>query len=56
VKTEEQEAIWGGEAGAQFDPCYHLACDTFENVDLHALDVNSDLIAYAQQGPGPLQA
>lgn len=48
VKTEEQQAIWGGTAGEQFDPCYHLDCDTFENVDLHALYVNSDLIAYAQ--------
>ena len=47
IKTEEQEAIWGGTAGEQFDPCYHLACDTFENVDLHALEVNSDLIAFA---------
>jgi hypothetical protein len=47
IKTEEQEAIWGGEAGEQLDPCYHEACDTFENVDLHALDVNSDLIAFA---------
>jgi Zn-dependent M28 family amino/carboxypeptidase len=49
IKTEEQEAIWGGTAGEQFDPCYHLACDTLENVDLHALDVNSDLIAFAMQ-------
>ncbi len=48
VKTPAQAAIWGGTAGEQFDPCYHLACDTFENVNLHALDVNSDLIAYAQ--------
>ena len=47
IKTEEQEAIWGGTAGEQFDPCYHLACDTFDNVDLHALEVNSDLIAFA---------
>jgi Peptidase family M28/PA domain len=47
VKTEEQEAIWGGTAGEQFDPCYHLACDTFENINLHALEVNSDLIAFA---------
>jgi Zn-dependent M28 family amino/carboxypeptidase len=47
VKTEEQEAIWGGTAGEQFDPCYHLECDTFDNVNLHALDVNSDLIAFA---------
>jgi Zn-dependent M28 family amino/carboxypeptidase len=48
VKTPEQEAIWGGTAGQQFDPCYHEACDTIENVDLHALEVNSDLIAFAQ--------
>jgi Zn-dependent M28 family amino/carboxypeptidase len=48
VKTAEQQAIWGGTTGAQFDPCYHLACDTFANVSLHALDVNSDLIAFAQ--------
>ena len=47
IKTPEQEAIWGGTAGEQFDPCYHAACDTFENVDLHALEVNSDLIAFA---------
>jgi hypothetical protein len=47
IKTEEQEAIWGGTAGEQFDPCYHLACDTFENNNDHALDVNSDLIAFA---------
>ena len=46
-KTPEQEAIWGGDVGEQFDPCYHQACDTFENVDLHALEVNSDLIAFA---------
>ena len=47
IKTEEQAAIWGGTAGEQFDPCYHLACDTAENVDRHALEVNSDLIAFA---------
>jgi hypothetical protein len=47
VKTDEQEAIWGGTAGEPFDPCYHQACDTYDNVDLHALEVNSDLIAFA---------
>jgi Zn-dependent M28 family amino/carboxypeptidase len=44
-KTPEQEDIWGGVAGEQYDQCYHLACDTFGNVDLHALDVNADAIA-----------
>ena len=47
VKTPAQQAIWGGTAGAQFDPCYHLACDTFANINDHALDVNSDAIAFA---------
>jgi Zn-dependent M28 family amino/carboxypeptidase len=47
VKSPEQQAIWGGTAGAQFDPCYHAACDDIDNVDLHALEVNSDLIAFA---------
>ena len=37
-KTAEQQTIWGGTAGAQYDPCYHAACDTFDNVNLHALD------------------
>jgi len=45
LKTEEQAEIWGGTAGDQYDPCYHLACDTFDNVSLEALDVNSDAVA-----------
>ena len=40
-KTAEQAGIWGGTVGAQFDPCYHQACDTFANNADHALDVNS---------------
>ena len=47
VKSAEQAAIWGGTAGASFDPCYHQFCDTIDNIDEHALDVNSDAIALA---------
>jgi Zn-dependent M28 family amino/carboxypeptidase len=47
IKTEEQEDIWGGTAGEQFDPCYHLACDTYANNSDHALEVNSDAVAFA---------
>lgn len=47
LKTDLQASIWGGTAGEQYDPCYHLACDTKDNVDLHALKVNSDVIAFA---------
>ena len=56
-KTQEQAAIWGGEwddpatpaddQASWFDPCYHQACDTIENVDDHALDVNADAVAFA---------
>ena len=40
-------ALWGGVAGEQYDPCYHLACDTFDNVNLEALAINSDAVAYS---------
>ena len=46
-KTAEQQEIWGGTVGAQFDPCYHAACDTFANNNDHALDVNSDAVAFS---------
>ncbi|MDT0141636.1 M28 family peptidase [Microbacterium sp. PRC9] len=46
-KTAQQQAIWGGVAGQQYDPCYHLACDDIDNLALDALDVNSDAIAAA---------
>ncbi len=47
IKTIEEAAVWGGTAGEQYDPCYHLACDTFDNISLKALDVNSDAVAYS---------
>jgi len=47
IKTPEEAALWGGTAGDQYDPCYHLACDTFDNINLHAYDVNVDAVAYS---------
>lgn len=47
IKTPAQEAIYGGTAGEQFDQCYHLACDTFDNISLEALDQMSDAAAFA---------
>jgi Zn-dependent M28 family amino/carboxypeptidase len=46
-KTAEQQGIWGGTTGAQFDPCYHAACDTFANNSNAALAVNADLVGFA---------
>ncbi len=45
-KTAAEVAIWGGTAGQQYDPCYHLRCDSYANNNDIALDVNSDAIAY----------
>ena len=47
IKTPEQQAIYGGTAGEQYDPCYHAACDTFDNISLEVLDQNTDAIAAA---------
>ena len=46
IKTADEAATWGGTAGQQYDPCYHLACDTFANNNDTALAVNSDAIAF----------
>jgi Zn-dependent M28 family amino/carboxypeptidase len=57
-KTEAQVAQYGGIAGAQLDPCYHAACDTFAGtgggagatapgLGLVALDQMSDAVAHA---------
>jgi hypothetical protein len=47
IKTEEQAAIYGGTAGEQYDPCYHLGCDDIDNLSLDALDQMSDAAAHA---------
>jgi Zn-dependent M28 family amino/carboxypeptidase len=47
IKTAQEAAIWGGTAGQQYDPCYHLACDTYANNSDYALDINADAVAYA---------
>lgn len=46
-KTAQQAEAWGGQAGQPFDPCYHAACDTTENIDVEALDTMSDALANA---------
>ncbi len=47
TKTAAQQAIWGGTTGAQYDPCYHAACDTFANNSNRALGVNADAVAFS---------
>ena len=46
VKTAAQATTYGGTAGQQYDPCYHLACDTFANNSNTGLDQMSDAAAH----------
>ncbi|WP_053171108.1 M28 family peptidase [Streptomyces sp. SBT349] len=57
IKSEEQAGLWGGEAEAPFDPCYHASCDTLDNVSSAALATHVEVIAhlvggYAWRTPG----
>ena len=47
IKTPAQAAIYGGTAGAPYDPCYHLPCDNYDNINLEVLDLNADAAAAA---------
>jgi Zn-dependent M28 family amino/carboxypeptidase len=47
IKTAAEAAIYGGTAGAAYDPCYHQACDTIKNLSSTALDQMSDATAHA---------
>ena len=47
LKTPEEAAIYGGTAGEPYDPCYHMGCDTIDNLDTTALDQMSDAAAHA---------
>jgi Zn-dependent M28 family amino/carboxypeptidase len=47
IKTAQQAADYGGVAGVAYDPCYHRACDTYDNASDEALDVNADAVAAA---------
>jgi Zn-dependent M28 family amino/carboxypeptidase len=50
IKTAEQAVTYGGTAGAQYDPCYHLACDTYAGTNTSyarkGLDEMSDAAAH----------
>jgi Zn-dependent M28 family amino/carboxypeptidase len=46
IKTAQEAAIFGGTAGVAYDPCYHLACDTYANNSDTGLDQMSDAVAH----------
>ena len=46
-KWEAEAKLFGGAAGRPFDPCYHRACDTTENIDREVLDQNTRALVRA---------
>jgi Peptidase family M28/PA domain len=46
IKTPEQAAVFGGQAGQVYDHCYHQACDTLSNINRRAFDENVPAIAW----------
>ncbi|NVI88623.1 M20/M25/M40 family metallo-hydrolase [Actinomadura sp. BRA 177] len=49
IKTPEQAATYGGTAGVAYDPCYHSACDRYDNVNLKGFDQMIDATAAVTQ-------
>ncbi|GIF76981.1 M20/M25/M40 family metallo-hydrolase [Asanoa siamensis] len=47
LKTAEEAAIFGGTVGAQYDPCYHQACDNLGNVNTTVLHQLADAAAHS---------
>jgi len=47
VKTKEEAAMFGGNAGEWFDPCYHQLCDDVSNLNLTAWELNTKLVAHS---------
>jgi Zn-dependent M28 family amino/carboxypeptidase len=46
-KTAEEAAVYGGTAGEPYDPCYHQACDTTNNLNSKALAELGDGVVHA---------
>jgi Zn-dependent M28 family amino/carboxypeptidase len=59
-KSEAQANTFGGTAGRPYDPCYHQACDTVENINREVLEENTralmralSAVAIVRPVPGP---
>lgn len=43
--TEEQAVLFNGKAGEAYDACYHKACDSIDNINEEAMEINSNALA-----------
>jgi hypothetical protein len=51
-KSETQANLFGGAAGRPYDPCYHEACDTIENINREVLEQNTRALVRALNATG----
>jgi Zn-dependent M28 family amino/carboxypeptidase len=51
-KSEDHAVRFGGRAGQPFDPCYHKACDTVENVSREVLGQMTDALTHTLRQAG----
>jgi len=47
IKSPGDANIYGGMAGEPYDACYHLPCDTIDNINWQVLDEMADAAAHA---------
>jgi Zn-dependent M28 family amino/carboxypeptidase len=46
-KPEKEAELFGGTAGRPYDPCYHRACDTVENINRELLEQHTRALVRA---------
>ena len=58
-KSEAHAGVFGGVAGRPYDPCYHQACDTTDNISREVLEQSTralvralTVVTVAAQAPG----
>jgi aminopeptidase S len=55
TKSEAEASAFGGQAGEQYDECYHRACDTIENVDMAVLEQMTETLISATVSLGGIE-
>jgi Zn-dependent M28 family amino/carboxypeptidase len=47
IKTPEHAVLYGGTAGLPYDPCYHQACDTLDNIHWGLLEISGKVVSHS---------
>ena len=55
TKSKAEARMFGGQAGEQYDECYHQACDTIQNVDMAMLERMTEALMSATVSLGSIE-